>query len=113
MIAWSKWTEWQMMNNARHVARDVMKPKKPLGKNKKSKRGPTKRSTKLLKKLNKWRTSKILLSTVFLGVDHSFSGEPVLFETMIFGGRYDGFQKRYTTFDYALSGHELIKRMIL
>ena len=40
----------------------------------------------------------ILISTVFLGLDHSFSenGPPLLFETMIFGGHWEeeGYQER-------------------
>ena len=36
-----------------------------------------------------------LISTVFLGVDHSFgSGPPVLWETMVFGGPMDQEQDR-------------------
>lgn len=35
------------------------------------------------------------VSTKFLGIDHQFGdGPPLLFETMIFGGEHDGFQKR-------------------
>lgn len=46
------------------------------------------------------------VSTVFLGMDHSFRGsKPILFETMIFGGDHDGYQKRYETWDDALKGH--------
>jgi hypothetical protein len=46
------------------------------------------------------------ISTVFLGMDHSFDGGvPVLFETMIFGGALDGFQKRYRTWSEAEEGH--------
>lgn len=49
-----------------------------------------------------------LVSTVFLGIDHSwsFSGPPLLFETMIFGGLQDGAQRRYSTRAAALVGHE-------
>ncbi len=46
------------------------------------------------------------VSTVFLGVDHAISGPPVLFETMCFGGSYDGDQERYSTWDEAESGHK-------
>jgi len=49
------------------------------------------------------------VSTVFLGLDHNFSetGEPLLFETMIFGG--DGEEcYRYSTWDEALKGHNEI-----
>lgn len=50
----------------------------------------------------------IMVSTVFLGLDHSFGkGEPLLFETMIFGGKNDQYQKRYSTWDEAEIGHEV------
>jgi hypothetical protein len=47
------------------------------------------------------------VSTVFLGLDHRFvkDGPPLLFETMIFGGRHDGLQWRYATYDEAKQGH--------
>lgn len=46
------------------------------------------------------------VSTVFLGVDHGFNSEvPILFETMIFGGDYDGQMYRYSTFGEAKRGH--------
>ena len=46
------------------------------------------------------------VSTVFLGLDHSFThGEPVLWETMIFGGPHDGFQDRYISHEDAVAGH--------
>lgn len=51
----------------------------------------------------------ILISTVFLGIDHSFSfekTEPILFETMIFGGEEDGYQDRYSTWEEAEIGHQ-------
>lgn len=48
------------------------------------------------------------VSTVFLGLDHSFGGEPpMLFETMIFGGDHDQYQDRYSTWDEAEEGHKL------
>jgi len=51
------------------------------------------------------RNSRI--STVFLGLDHRFSDEglPVLFETMIFGGKMNGELWRYSTHAEALAGH--------
>lgn len=50
----------------------------------------------------------VRVSTVFLGLNHSFrSGPPLLFETMIFGGEHDQFQERYRTRDEALAGHAL------
>lgn len=47
------------------------------------------------------------VSTVFLGIDHSFgdSEKPVLFETMIFGGPLDQEMWRYCTWDEAVEGH--------
>ena len=56
------------------------------------------------------------ISTVFLGVDHGYSfGEPidpVLFETMIFGGDNDGYQDRYSTWSEAEQGHEKAIRIV-
>lgn len=56
----------------------------------------------------------IKISTVFLGWDHSFldESEPILFETMIFGGEYDDFQRRYTTYNEALQGHNEAVEMV-
>lgn len=56
----------------------------------------------------------IKISTVFLGWDHSFMEEstPILFETMIFGGEYDEFQRRYTTYNEALQGHTEAVEMV-
>lgn len=60
-----------------------------------------------------WRDSVngFTISTVFLGLDHSFlpgSSRPLLFETMIYGGPKGGFldfQKRYSTREEAIIGH--------
>lgn len=51
---------------------------------------------------------KVLISTVFLGLDHRFTGEgpPILFETMIFGGTHNDYQVRYTTWKAAEAGHK-------
>jgi hypothetical protein len=49
------------------------------------------------------------VSTVFLGIDHSFGGKkPLLFETMIFGGEFDEneYQERYSTYRQAEKGHK-------
>lgn len=46
------------------------------------------------------------ISTVFLGLGHSFGhGPPLLFETMIFGGPHDGHQSRASTWDEAEKQH--------
>jgi len=48
----------------------------------------------------------VCVSTVFLGLDHSFSsGPPVLFETMIFGGPHTEYQERYYPCQDAIAGH--------
>src|SRR5690606_15935421 len=54
--------------------------------------------------------SNVLVSTVFLGLDHSFSDNdpPLIFETMVFGGPLDGDQIRYSTWEQAQSGHDFM-----
>lgn len=53
----------------------------------------------------------LVVSTVFLGLDHSFGGAPpLLFETMIFGedpghSNVDSYCDRYSTWDKAVEGH--------
>lgn len=47
------------------------------------------------------------VSTVFLGLDHQWGeGPPLLFETMVFGGKHDQDQWRYPTWDEAIEGHD-------
>jgi hypothetical protein len=52
--------------------------------------------------------AEVLVSTVFLGLDHNFnaSGPPVLWETMVFGGPLDQEMVRYTSRPAALAGHQ-------
>lgn len=53
------------------------------------------------------------VSTVFLSLDHSWiGGPPLLFETMIFDGPYDGFMRRYSTYDEALAGHNKVVEVL-
>ena len=49
----------------------------------------------------------VTISTVFLGLDHDFTGfgPPILFETMIFGGEHDQYQDRYSSWSEAEAGH--------
>ena len=49
----------------------------------------------------------VTISTVFLGLDYSFSdeGPPVLFETMVFEGGHGGDMERYCTWSQAEAGH--------
>jgi hypothetical protein len=49
------------------------------------------------------------VSTVFLGFNHNWhEGPPILFETMIFGGEHDQFQRRYFFREEALAAHDQI-----
>ena len=49
------------------------------------------------------------ISTVFLGLDHSFGqGPPLLFETMVFGGALDQEQDRCTTWKEAEAMHAMM-----
>lgn len=54
------------------------------------------------------------ISTVFLGLDHGYGeGEPVLWETMIFGAsELDQWQDRYTSYEDALKGHEVAVELV-
>lgn len=55
------------------------------------------------------------ISTVFLGSYHNFgdTGEPILFETMIFGGEHDQYQERYCTWEEAEIGHKQAVQMVI
>jgi hypothetical protein len=61
----------------------------------------------------KTNVGDVNISTVFLGLDHNmqlFDGsmknyQPILFETMIFGGERDQYQERYATWEEAEDGH--------
>lgn len=49
------------------------------------------------------------VSTVWLGLDHSWGGgTPVIFETMVFGGPLDQEGMRYCTAEDARAGHEFM-----
>lgn len=55
----------------------------------------------------------VLISTVFLGMDHNWGGGyPLLFETMIFGGERDQYQERCSTWDEAVKMHEAAVRLV-
>lgn len=55
----------------------------------------------------------IVISTIFLGLDHRLGdGPPLLFETMIFGGEHDGWQERCSTWEGAEAMHEAAVAMV-
>lgn len=68
------------------------------------------------RQLGQDRFGDVCVSTVFLGLDHNFDdgGPPVLWETMVFKGRHDGYQERYTSKVAAVEGHwrtaEMVRR---
>ena len=54
------------------------------------------------------------VSTIFLGINHNYAepSDPILFETMVFGGDLDGTQERYRTYEEAIAGHaEMIEKV--
>ena len=55
------------------------------------------------------KLGEIKISTVFLGIDHNFDdeGDPILFETMVFGGELDESCDRCSTWEAAEKMHEL------
>lgn len=53
------------------------------------------------------------ISTVYIGLDHSFGqGAPLIFETMIFGGEFDGHEWRAATKEEAEKNHVEALRML-
>lgn len=70
-------------------------------------------SNSLYKGLAKDQVGDLLVSTVWLGLDHAFGGEgpPMIFETMVLNPDYsDIYCERYGTEDEALAGHKRILR---
>jgi hypothetical protein len=53
------------------------------------------------------RIGHVYVSTVWLGLDHSWRGGMLIFETMVFGGRRNGYQERYATEEEARLGQFL------
>lgn len=55
----------------------------------------------------------VVVSTVWLGIDHNWSGAggPVIFETMVFGGSLQE-QRRYSTEAEALDGHADVVELV-
>jgi hypothetical protein len=53
----------------------------------------------------------VLVSTVFIGLCNS-RRQPLVFETMIFGGAHDRFEAHYATRAAALAGHAEALRMV-
>jgi len=57
--------------------------------------------------INRTKQNDVLVSTVFLGLDHSFGdGPPQLFETMVFRGEDEEGCERCSTWEEAEAQHE-------
>ena len=56
---------------------------------------------------------RVGVSTDFLGVDHRIGeGPPILFGTMVFGGKHDGETDCYSTWEEAEAGHRKMCRKV-
>ena len=54
------------------------------------------------------------VSTVWLGINHGFSGDLLIFETMIFSNnKYNDYQERYRTEQEALRNHKKIIKQVI
>ena len=63
--------------------------------------------------VKKTMVGNVRVSTVFLGLDHNFSGgTPILWETMVFGGSMDEHMDRYATRQAALDGHAEVVALV-
>lgn len=58
--------------------------------------------------------NNIIIITHFIGVDFDFKkkGKPILWQTMIFDGKHDQYQERYTSKEDALEGHKRAVKMV-
>lgn len=66
-----------------------------------------------LRRVKRRRWTRCTVSTVWLGMDHGHDLDtPIIFETMIFEGPWDGHQWRYATIDGARRGHRLIVEQV-
>ena len=59
----------------------------------------------------------VRISTVFLGLDHGFKpvnhcNPPIVFETMIFGGKHNDYQERCCTWDDAIKMHKAAVELV-
>jgi len=66
-----------------------------------------KKSNRVIKN-EKFEGRGMAVKTVFLVLDHSFEDgtTPIVFETMVFGGEFDGWQRRYCTWQQSVVGHD-------
>lgn len=71
------------------------------------------RSRENMRHVAKEDVGDVRISTVFLGLDHSWgNGPPLLFETMIFGGKHDSYCERCSTWEEAKVIHLQAVKMV-
>src|SRR5262245_14898324 len=108
LLKWARWFE----TAERQVASDVVPNREPhysLDKEriKEQKKAYYRLFGELRKNSKLDDPKEILISTVFLGLDHQWmDGPPLLFETMVFNGPCNEFQERYSTWKEAEEGHK-------
>lgn len=72
----------------------------------KAKYGSQFRSWQTDKRVGNTVVGDYTVSTVWLGLDHRHGpGDPLIFETMVFGGQFDQELTRYSTEEEAMRGH--------
>ena len=54
----------------------------------------------------------VVISTVFLGINHGTDETPLFFETMVFGGKHDGDMYRYSLYVEAEMNHDAIVKQL-
>lgn len=63
-----------------------------------------------------YEEGEVTVSTVMLPFDYNSAmediGDPKIFETMIFGGPYNDYQERYSTYRQAVEGHVRLVNMV-
>jgi hypothetical protein len=70
-------------------------------------------SNHLRRRVAKTEKNDIVVSTVFLGLNHGIdAAKPILFETMVFGGKFDSYAERYSTWEEAERGHENMVNLV-
>ena len=103
-MTWGKWFEAHANMGTRHIGHMRIPARRPF-----------KKGGKMLARVNRKRSIPII-STVFLGLDHNHwnmhGNQPILFESMVFGGNFDQYQARYFTVEEAQKEHaDLVKRV--
>lgn len=66
-------------------------------------------------KLERTNTHSAIVSTVFLGAaqGNDENGKPLLFETFVCGGKYHSWCKRYSAYEKAMKGHNIVSSRVV